>query len=91
MQSPQIRDLAAEGIRLTSWCVSLFSVRCICRMIFARGCDGLYICRYVFKFCSPSRSQTLTGRFAYHLGQQTELNLNPQTYVPCSSRLSHAV
>ena len=34
---------------------------------------------YTFKFCSPSRSQTLTGRFAYHLGQQTELNLNPQT------------
>ena len=34
---------------------------------------------YTFKFCSPSRSQTLTGRFAYHLGQQTQLNLNPQT------------
>lgn len=49
-------------------------------------------CRYVFKFCSPSRSQTLTGRFAYHLGQQTELNLNPQTCVPFSSpRLRRAV
>ena len=33
----------------------------------------------VFKFCSPSRSQTLVGRYAYHLGQQTELNLNPMT------------
>ena len=30
-----------------------------------------------FKFCSPARTQLLTGRFAYHLGQQTPLNLNP--------------
>lgn len=34
---------------------------------------------YTFKFCSPSRSQLLIGRWAYHLGQQTELNLNPMT------------
>ena len=32
---------------------------------------------YSFKFCSPSRSQLLTGRYAYHLGQQTARNLNP--------------
>jgi arylsulfatase A-like enzyme len=29
----------------------------------------------VFKFCSPSRSQFLVGRYAYHLGQQTKINL----------------
>ena len=29
----------------------------------------------VFKFCSPARSQFLTGRYAYHLGQQTKINL----------------
>lgn len=29
----------------------------------------------VFKFCSPSRSQLLSGRYAYHLGQQTYANL----------------
>ena len=28
--------------------------------------------------CSPSRSQTLSGRYAFHLGQQTQLNLNPR-------------
>lgn len=32
----------------------------------------------VFKFCSPSRSQFLTGRYAYHLGQQTYNNLSPE-------------
>jgi hypothetical protein len=37
MQSPQISDLAAEGIRLTSWCVSPFSVFYACRVIFAFG------------------------------------------------------
>jgi arylsulfatase A-like enzyme len=42
---------------------------------------------YTFKFCSPSRSQTLTGRFAYHLGQQTQLNLNPMTGCEWDSTL----
>eukprot|EP01052_Picozoa_sp_SAG31_P047564 SAG31_NODE_9573_length_1257_cov_1.299655_2_plen_139_part_00 len=32
---------------------------------------------HVFKFCSPSRTQMLLGRYAYHLGQQTQMNLNP--------------
>jgi arylsulfatase A-like enzyme len=32
---------------------------------------------HVFKFCSPSRTQMLTGRYAYHLGQQTYMNLSP--------------
>ena len=35
----------------------------------------------VFKFCSPSRSQFLTGRYAYHIGQQTSINL-PSTAFP---------
>ena len=40
--------------------------------------DGILLAAYyVFKFCSPSRSQMLTGRYAYHLGQQTYMNLNP--------------
>ena len=45
---------------------------------------------YVFKFCSPSRSQLLTGRYAYHLGQQTPMNLNPNT-KPCGLSTRYAL
>ncbi len=38
----------------------------------------------MFKFCSPSRSQFLTGRYAYHMGQQTTINLPSKQYPkPC--------
>ena len=44
--------------------------------------DGIVLSQhYVFKFCSPSRSQFLTGRYAYHIGQQTSINL-PSTAFP---------
>ena len=32
---------------------------------------------YVFRFCSPTRSTFMTGRYPYHIGQHTEMNLNP--------------
>jgi arylsulfatase A-like enzyme len=38
--------------------------------------DGIRLLDYSsYKFCSPARSQFLTGRYAYHLGQQTQYNL----------------
>ena len=47
--------------------------------IAALAAEGIRLSEwYVFKFCSPSRSQTLSGRYAFHLGQQTQLNLNPR-------------
>lgn len=37
----------------------------------------------VFRFCSPSRSTFLTGRHPYHIGQQTDFNLNPTPGIAC--------
>ena len=45
---------------------------------------------YVYRFCSPSRSQILTGRYAWHLGQQTEMNLNPMPGIACGIDLQYA-
>ena len=48
----------------------------------------------VFKFCSPSRSQFLTGRYAYHLGQQTKINLPssaPSVDGTCGLPLGYAM
>eukprot|EP00039_Didymoeca_costata_P024008 m.8970 g.8970 ORF g.8970 m.8970 type:complete len:559 (+) comp3984_c0_seq1:142-1818(+) len=45
--------------------------------------EGVVLDDYtVFKFCSPSRTQFLTGRYAYHVGQQTIYNLG-NTSAPC--------
>ena len=38
---------------------------------------------YVFRFCSPSRSTFMTGRYPYHIGQQTGMNLNPTPGIAC--------
>ena len=43
----------------------------------------------VFKFCSPSRSQFLTGRYAYHMGQQTTINLPTNVAKPCGLPLGY--
>jgi arylsulfatase B len=47
----------------------------------------------VFKFCSPSRSQFLAGRYAYHMGQQTTINLPSSGYPnqTCGLPLSYAM
>lgn len=38
---------------------------------------------YVYRFCSPSRSTFLTGRYPWHIGQQTDMNLNPTPGIAC--------
>lgn len=43
-----------------------------------------------FKFCSPARSQFLTGRYAYHVGQQTTMNLPSKRFPnPCGLSLQY--
>jgi arylsulfatase B/arylsulfatase I/J len=43
-----------------------------------------------FKWCSPTRSSILTGRYPYHLGQQTNINMNPATTLPCGVHPDYA-
>lgn len=38
---------------------------------------------YVYRFCSPSRSTFMTGRYPWHIGQQTQMNLNPTPGIAC--------
>jgi hypothetical protein len=45
---------------------------------------------YVYRFCSPSRSTFLTGRYPWHIGQQTEMNLNPTPGIACGISLECA-
>ena len=53
--------------------------------------DGIVLSQhYVFKFCSPSRTQLLTGRYAYHMGQQSYANLNP-TGKACGINASYSM
>lgn len=44
---------------------------------------------HTFKWCSPSRSSIMTGRYPYHLGQQTNINMNPATTLPCGIHPSY--
>ena len=41
---------------------------------------------YVYRFCSPSRSTFMTGRYPWHIGQQTRMNLNPTPGIACGIR-----
>ena len=44
---------------------------------------------YVYRFCSPSRSTILTGRYPWHIGQQTTQNLNPMPGIACGMNLKY--
>jgi arylsulfatase B len=53
--------------------------------------DGVTLTNYyVFRFCSPTRSTFMTGRFPYHHGQQTEMNLNPMPGIACGINLGYS-
>eukprot|EP00756_Hemistasia_phaeocysticola_P017991 Hpha_TRINITY_DN15567_c0_g2::TRINITY_DN15567_c0_g2_i2::g.106567::m.106567/K01135/ARSB; arylsulfatase B len=44
---------------------------------------------YVYRFCSPSRSTFQTGRYPWHIGQQTKMNLNPTPGIACGINLNY--
>lgn len=44
---------------------------------------------YVYRFCSPSRSTFQTGRYPWHIGQQTRMNLNPTPGIACGINLNY--
>ena len=44
---------------------------------------------YFFRFCSPSRSSFQSGRMPWHIGQQTQMNLNPMPGVACGINLEY--
>ena len=44
---------------------------------------------YVVRYCSPSRSSFQSGRFPWHIGQQTQLNLNPTPGIACGINLEY--
>ena len=44
---------------------------------------------YVYRFCSPSRSTFLSGRYPWHIGQQTTQNLNPTPGIACGINLKY--
>eukprot|EP00037_Helgoeca_nana_P018477 m.176803 g.176803 ORF g.176803 m.176803 type:complete len:685 (-) comp24460_c0_seq1:2944-4998(-) len=44
---------------------------------------------YVYRFCSPTRSTFMTGRYPWHIGQQTQMNLNPTPGIACGINLKY--
>ncbi|KAH9259344.1 hypothetical protein BASA81_002387 [Batrachochytrium salamandrivorans] len=40
---------------------------------------------YVARFCAPSRAMIMTGKYAWRMGLQTDLNLNPVWNLRCAS------
>eukprot|EP00040_Diaphanoeca_grandis_P004497 m.29078 g.29078 ORF g.29078 m.29078 type:complete len:692 (+) comp16037_c0_seq1:36-2111(+) len=44
---------------------------------------------YVYRFCSPTRSTFMTGRYPWHIGQQTDMNLNPTPGIACGINLKY--
>ena len=44
---------------------------------------------YMYRFCSPSRSTFMTGRYPWHIGQQTTQNLNPMPGIACGINLKY--
>lgn len=51
----------------------------------ALAADGIKLDRhYTYKFCSPSRSMLMTGKWPHTHGQHTDINLNPVPQLPCA-------
>ena len=44
---------------------------------------------YVYRFCSPTRSTFMSGRYPWHIGQQTRMNLNPMPGIACGINLKY--
>lgn len=45
---------------------------------------------HTFRFCSPTRSSLMTARYPYHMGQQTNMNLNPAATIACGIPLNYS-
>ena len=74
VKTPYLESLANSGTKLQNYCERS---RCPLPAPALPAPCSLARCADIYRFCSPSRSTFMTGRHPSHIGQQTQMNLNP--------------